>query len=158
MEGKRNLELTDGHVALRKHRRGDIGGTHQRIGAGNDDDGVVGIGDGDEGGAGVGLGCLLHEAEVYSLCRQKCLQLIAERILAKAADQLGRRAEVCRDRLVRALATGKVKHRITSDGLADARVPFGRRHHIHVDASGDENAAHALFPKELVMPGLRTPA
>ena len=105
------------------------------------------------------LGCLLHKAQVYSLCSQKCLQFIAERILAEPADQRGRRAELCRrNRLVRALATGKIKHRITSNGLADAGMPLGRRHHIHVDASGDENAAHALFPKELVMPGLRTPA
>ena len=78
---------------------------------------------------------------------------MAERILAEPADQRRRRAELCgRDRLVRALAAGKITHRIAGDGLADAGMPVGGRHHIHVDASGNENAAHALFPRELVRP------
>src|SRR5258708_6092590 len=79
---------------------------------------------------------------------RKRLQFSAERVLAKGADQRARRAGLYRcERLVRALATGKVKHRITGDGLADAGMPLGGRHHIHVDASGDENAAHGLFPR-----------
>lgn len=65
---------------------------------------------------------------------------MAERILAKPADQRRRRAKLGRrDRLVRALAAGKVKHRIAGNGLADAGMPAGGRYHIHVDAAGDEN-------------------
>jgi len=37
-------------------------------------------------------------------------------------------------------------------------MPVGCRHHIHVDASGNENPAHTLFPGEFVRPGLQTPA
>ena len=51
------------------------------------------------------------------------------------------------DRLVGALAAGKVKHGLAGDGFADSGMPVGGCHHIHVDAAGDENAAHALFPK-----------
>ena len=146
--GQRNLELADRDVALRKDSRGDVGGAHQRVGAGNDDNGVVGIGDGDDGRAGVGAGRFLHEAQVDPLCGEERLQLIAERILAEPADQRRRRAEFCgRHRLVGALAAGKVEHRCACDGLADAGMPVGRRHHIHVDAAGDEHAAHALIPR-----------
>ena len=59
--GLRNFELADRDVALGEHRRGDIRRAHQRIGAGNDDDGVVGIGDGDDGRSGMGVRGVLHE-------------------------------------------------------------------------------------------------
>ena len=141
--GQRNFELADRDIAFRKRRRGDIGGADQRIGAGHDDDGVVGIGEGDDRRAGMGVGGFLHKREVDALRGEERLQLIAERILADPADQRGRRAELggC-DRLVGALAAGKIQHRFAGDGLADPGMPVGRRHHIHVDAAGDEDAAH----------------
>ena len=43
--GQGNFELADGDVALGQRRGGDVGGVDQCIGAGDDDDGVVGIGD-----------------------------------------------------------------------------------------------------------------
>ena len=142
--GQRNLELADGDVAFRQRSRADVGGVDQPVGAGNDDDGVVGIGDGDDRRSGVGLGRLPHEAQVDSLRREERLQLVAERILAEPADQRRRRAEFGGgDRLVGALAAGKIQHRAAGDGFADARMPLGGRHHIHVDAAGNENAAHA---------------
>ena len=53
------------------------------------------------------------------------------------------RAQLCRrHRLVRALAAGKIQHGLAGDGFADFGMPVGRRHHIHVDAAGDENAPH----------------
>ncbi len=72
-------------------------------------------------------------------------QLTAERIPAEPADQRGRRAEFggC-DRLVGAFAAGKIQARLAGDGLADPGMPVGGRHHIHVDASGNENAAHHI--------------
>ena len=77
--------------------------------------------------------------------REERLQLCAKRILADAADQRRRRAQFGgRDRLVRALAAGKVEHGLARDRFADTRMPVGRRHHIHVDASGNENPAHAI--------------
>jgi hypothetical protein len=39
-------------------------------------------------------------------------------------------------------AAGKVQHRLAGDGFIDPGMPVGGRHHIHVDAAGDENAAH----------------
>ena len=66
-----------------------------------------------------------------------------ERVLAETADQRGRRPEFCRRyRLVGALAAGEVMHRGSRDGFADARIAACRRHHIHVDAAGDEYAPH----------------
>ncbi len=157
--GQGNLELADRDIALRKRGRGDIGGINKRVGAGNDDNRVVGIGCRNEGRSGMGFGGFPHQAQVEPLCGEERLQVTAERILAEPADQRRRRAELCgRDRLVRALAAGKVKHRVTGDGFADAGMPVGGCHHIHVDASGNENAAHVSFPKEPARPGLRTPA
>ena len=94
--------------------------------------------------------------EVDPLRGEERLQLVAERILAEPADQRRRRAEFGGgDRLVGALAAGKIKHRVAGDGFADAGMPVGGCHHIHVDAAGNENAAHALFPKALAQ--TRTP-
>ena len=105
-------------------RRGDIGRAHQRIGAGNDDDGVVGVGGGDDGRSGMRPGRCLHEAQVDSLCAEERLQLVAERILAEPADQRRRCAEFCGGyRLVGALAAGKIEQRGAGDGFADAGMP-----------------------------------
>ena len=49
----------------------DVLCTHQSVGAGHDDNGVVGIGKGDDGGSGVRLGRLLDEGEVYALRGEK---------------------------------------------------------------------------------------
>jgi hypothetical protein len=142
--GQRYLELADRDVAFGKQRGGDIGGADQRIRAGNDDDGVVGIGRRNHRRSGVGIRRVLHEAQVYLLCGEERSHFGAERVLANPADQRGWRAEPGRrDRLVRAFAAGKVKQRISGDGLADTGMPVGRRHHIHIDAAGNENAAHA---------------
>ena len=92
--GQRNLELADRDVAFRKRRRGDIGIADQRIGAGHHDNGVVGMGKGDDRRAGMGFVCFPHKAKVDALRSKERLQLIAERILADAADQRGRRAEL----------------------------------------------------------------
>ena len=71
------------------------------------------------------------------------LQLSPERILAQPPDQRGLRAEPRRrDRLVRALAARKIQHLPAGDGLADLGMAIGGRHHIHVDAAGDEDAPH----------------
>jgi hypothetical protein len=105
------------------------------------------------------LAIVMIAVPVYSLCREERLHRLAECVLTDTPHQCRRRAEFSRrDRLVRAFAAGKVKHCLTCDGLADARMPAGRRHHIHVDASGDENPAHALIPSELTMPRQRIPA
>ena len=75
--------------------------------------------------------------------REERLQLVAERVLAEPADQRRRCAEFRRGyRLVGALAAGKIQQRGAGDGFADAGMPVGRRHHIHVDAAGNEYAAH----------------
>jgi hypothetical protein len=37
---------------------------------------------------------------------------------------------------------------LARDSFADSRVPLGRRHDIHVDAAGDDDAAHMIFPSE----------
>ena len=63
----RNFELADGDVAFGQHGRGDILGTDQRIGAGHDDDGVVGIGDGDDGRSGMDIRGVLDQREVDAL-------------------------------------------------------------------------------------------
>ena len=94
--GQGNLELADRDVALCKRGRTDIGGIDKRIRAGDDDDGVVGIGCCDDGRSGMGLDCFLHEAQVNSLSAKERPQLIAERIVAKPADQCRRRAELRR--------------------------------------------------------------
>jgi hypothetical protein len=47
-------------------------------------------------------------------------------------------------RLVGALAAGKIQHGFPCDGLADLGMPVGRRHHIHVDAAGDEDPPQAF--------------
>ena len=65
--GQRDLELADRDIAFGQHGRGDILWRHQRIGAGHDDDGVVGIGDGDDGRSGMGPGGVLDEGEVDAL-------------------------------------------------------------------------------------------
>ena len=96
----------------------------------------------------MGVGGLPNKTEVNSLSGEERFQLIAESILAEPADQRGRCAELCGcDRLVRALTAGEVQHGVARDRLAYLRMPVGGRHHIHVDAAGDENAAHAMFPK-----------
>ena len=64
---QRNFELADGDVALGQHRSGDILGTDQRVGAGNDHDGVVGIGDGDDRRSGMDIRGVLDEREVDAL-------------------------------------------------------------------------------------------
>ncbi len=112
---------------------------------GIDDNGVVGIGDGDDRRPGMGLSALPHQAEVDSLRGEKGLQRSAECIPGHPADQRHRRAELggC-DRLVCALAAGKIEHGVAGDGLADAGMPVGGCHHIHVDASGNEDAPHAI--------------
>ena len=46
--GQGNLELADRDIARDERCAGHVGGTHQRIGAGNDDNGVVGIGKRDD--------------------------------------------------------------------------------------------------------------
>ena len=46
--GQRDFELADRDVALGEDGGADIVGADQRIGAGHDDNGVVGIGDGDD--------------------------------------------------------------------------------------------------------------
>ena len=84
-----------------------------------------------------------HVAEVNPLRREERLQLPAERVPAEPADQRCRRAELCRRyRLVGALAAREIQHLMAGDGLADLGVPVGGRHHVHVDAAGNENAAH----------------
>jgi hypothetical protein len=93
----------------------------------------------------------LDKAEIDSLRGEKVLQFPSERIRADPADQRCRCAELggC-DRLVGTLAAGKVKHLPAGDGLADPRMPVGRRHNIHVDASSNEDTAHDdLAPKRL---------
>jgi hypothetical protein len=69
--------------------------------------------------------------------------LLAERIRAEPADQRRWRAKPGGShRLVGALAAGKIMHGVAGDGLADPGMPVGGRHHIHVDAAGDEDAPH----------------
>jgi hypothetical protein len=36
-------------------------------------------------------------------------------------------------------------HGLAGDGLADPGMPGGCRHHIHVDAAGDEDAPQLLL-------------
>ena len=88
-------------------------------------------------------GGVLDEGEVDALRGEKRPQLLAERIRAQPADQRGRRAELRGGhRLVGALAARKIMHGFAGDGLADLGMPAGGRHHIHVDAAGDEDAPH----------------
>jgi hypothetical protein len=92
----------------------------------------------------MGSGGVRDQGEVDALRGQKCPQLLSERIGAQPADQRRRRAELrCGDRLVRAFSAGKIMDGISGDGLADPGMPDGCRHHIHVDAAGDEDAPHA---------------
>ena len=149
---QRNFELGDGDVALREHCRGDVDLIQQRIGAGNNHDGVVGVGDGNDGGPAVGIRGFAHEAEFHALGDEKLLQLLAERIPADPTDQRRRRPQFCRrDRLVGALAARKIVHGLSGDGLADPGMPVGGCHHIHIDAAGDEHAIRkCLIPKFLL--------
>ena len=39
---------------------------------------------------------------------------------------------------------------MTGDGLTDAGMPLGCRHHIHVDAAGDDDAPHRCSPLYLI--------
>ena len=143
--GQRDLELADRDVALGQQGCGDILWRHQRIGAGHHHDGVVGTGDGDDGRSGMGSGGVLDEGEVDTLRGQKRPQLLSERIRAEPADQRCRCAQLRGGhRLVRAFAAGKIVHGIAGDGFADLGMPAGCRHHIHVDAAGDEDASHIV--------------
>ena len=91
------------------------------------------------------LGRVLDEGEVDALCGEKSPQLLPKGVHTQPADQRGRHAELGgRDRLVRALAAGKIPHRFPGDRLAYLRMPVGRRHHIHINATGDEDAPHAI--------------
>jgi hypothetical protein len=144
--GQWNLELADRHVAFRKQRHGHISRAHQSIRAGNDNNGVVGVGDGDDSRSGLRLRRILHERQIDTLCRQKCSQIAAERILADAPNQRRRGTQLRGDRLVGALAAGEIQHFASGDDLAELRLPLGRRHHIHIDAAGNEYAAHVVFP------------
>ena len=92
----------------------------------------------------MGPGGVLDEREVDALRGEERPQLLAEGICAQPADQCGRCTQLRRgDRLVGTLAARKIMHRVAGDGLADLGMPGGRRHHIHVDAAGDEDAPHA---------------
>ena len=118
-------------------------GTDERIGAGYDHDGIVGIGDGDDGRPAMGPGGVLDEREIDALRGEKRAQLLPESIRADSADQRDRRAELGGGhRLVGTLAARKIMHGLAGDGLADPRMPAGGRHHIHVDAAGDEDAPY----------------
>ena len=86
---------------------------------------------------------ILHQAEIDRLRRKERAQLLAEGVLAKPPDQCRQHALLGgRHRLVGALAAGKVQHVLARDGLADLRMALGGRHHIHVDAAGDEHPPH----------------
>ncbi len=91
----------------------------------------------------MGFSRLPYEAEVDSLSPEKRLQLVAKSVPAEPADQRDLRAKFCgRHRLVRALAAGEIMHCLARNGFADARMPRGGCHHVHVDAAGNEDAAH----------------
>src|ERR1700692_596205 len=108
---------------------------------------VAGIGDRNDRRSGVGLGRFPHKTKVDPLRGEERPQLTTERVHPDPADQ----RDLCAEfggghRLVGAVAAGKIKHRVAGDGFADAGMPVGRGHHIHVDAAGNEDAAHALLP------------
>ena len=95
-------------------------------------------------------GNVLDQAEVDRLRGKERPQLPAEGILAEPPDQGGQHALLGRrDRLVGALAAGKVQHVLAGDGLADSWMALGSRHHIHVDAAGDEHPPHIYSQKSL---------
>ena len=71
--GQRDFKLADSDVAFGEKGAADVLCIHQSVGAGHDDNGVVGIGKGDDGGSGVRLGRLLDEGEVYALRGEKRL-------------------------------------------------------------------------------------
>ena len=71
--GQRDFKLADSDVAFGENGAADVLCIHQSVGAGHDDNGVVGIGKGDDGGSGVRLGRLLDEGEVYALRGEKRL-------------------------------------------------------------------------------------
>jgi hypothetical protein len=140
----RNFELADGDVALGQHGGGNILGTDQRIGARHDDDGVVGVGDGDHGRPGMDIRGVLDLRKVDALRSEERSQLLAEGIHAQPADQRGRCTQLRGgDRLVGALAARKIMHGLAGNGLADPGMPGSRRHHIHIDAAGDQDTSHA---------------
>jgi hypothetical protein len=86
---------------------------------------------------------VLDQREIDALEAKKLPQLLAEGVRSQPADQRRRCAEFCGGyRLVGALATWKIVHRFAGDGFTDLRMPVGGRHHIHVDAAGDEHAPH----------------
>jgi hypothetical protein len=79
--------------------------------------------------------------QVDALLDEKCLQLLAERILAEPTDQRGRGAGFRRrHRLVGALAAGKELHRAACDGLANLGKPRRAGDDVHVDTAGDQHA------------------
>jgi hypothetical protein len=107
--GQRNLELADRDVALRELSRCNIVGADQPVGAGHDNDRIVGIRKRDDRRARVRLGGLPHQTQVHALCGEKRSQLLSERVRTQEADQRGRSAEFCRgDGLVRAFAAWKI--------------------------------------------------
>src|SRR5262249_22228706 len=97
-----------------------------------------------------------HEIQIDALTGKERPQLCTERVLAEPPDQCRRCAEFrSRDRLVRALAAWEIKNVLAENGLAEARMALGSRHHIHVDAAGDEHTPHALIPEFLLAPDLK---
>ncbi|MGY4361813.1 hypothetical protein ACVW0J_008306 [Bradyrhizobium sp. i1.7.7] len=89
---QRNLELADGHIALRQRRIRDVIRTDQRIAAGDDDNGIVRFCDGDDGGAAMRVG-VADGAEIDALGAEECPELGPERILSEPPDQRGFHAE-----------------------------------------------------------------
>src|SRR6185369_1727834 len=96
----------------------------------------------DDGRSGMDIRGVLDQSEVDALLLEKLPQLLAEHVHAQPADQRCRCAEFRGGyRLVGAFAAWKIMHGLACDGLTDLRMPAGGRHHIHVDAAGDEDAS-----------------